>query len=64
MGKGITFMGGLPQHGIAQEDLAIFKRCELGPKKRLITLAKSLVPQTSREALEQVNMKFVDTSGK
>ena len=36
----------------------------LGPKKRLITLRKSLLVQTKRFAHEKINLKFIDTSSK
>ena len=36
----------------------------MGPKKRAITLRKSLLKQTSRAALENVNLKFIDTTSK
>jgi len=35
-----------------------------GTKKRPITLRRSLVPQTSRTALEEIKLKFVDTASK
>jgi len=36
----------------------------MGTRKRPITLRKSLIPQTSRNALEQIQLKFIDTSSK
>lgn len=33
-----------------------------GVKRRVITLRKSIFPQTSRKALEEIKLKFVDTS--
>ena len=38
--------------------------CIVGPKKRVVTLRKSLFEQTSRNAVEQVTLKFIDTSSK
>ena len=35
-----------------------------GTKKRLITLRRSLFPQISRSALEEIKLKFIDTSSK
>ena len=35
-----------------------------GCKKRPITLRQTLLPQTSRTALEEVKLKFIDTSSK
>ena len=38
--------------------------CIVGPKKRVVTLRKSLFEQTKRSAVEEVTLKFVDTSSK
>lgn len=35
-----------------------------GTKKRPITLRRSLVPQTTRTALEEIKLKFIDTASK
>ena len=35
-----------------------------GSKKRCITLRRTLFPQTSRSALEEVKLKFIDTASK
>lgn len=45
-----------------QEDYVMIKGACPGVKRRVITLRKSLFPQTSRNALEEVKLKFVDTS--
>jgi len=42
----------------------MLKGCIVGPKKRVITLRKSLFPQTSRNALEKIDLKWIDTSSK
>eukprot|EP01023_Acetabularia_acetabulum_P065940 TRINITY_DN8813_c0_g2_i1.p1 TRINITY_DN8813_c0_g2~~TRINITY_DN8813_c0_g2_i1.p1 ORF type:complete len:420 (+),score=59.98 TRINITY_DN8813_c0_g2_i1:102-1262(+) len=62
--KDITPMGGFPHYGIVNEDYIMLKGAIPGPRKRLITLRRSLVPQTSRVALEQINLKFIDTASK
>jgi large subunit ribosomal protein L3e len=62
--KTINPMGGFPHYGVVVNDFVILKGCTMGVKKRVITLRKSLVPQTSRNALEKVNLKFIDTSSK
>jgi len=62
--KPITPMGGFPRYGVVSEDFLMVKGCTLGVKKRVLTLRKSLVPQTSRNALEKVQLKFIDTSSK
>ena len=35
-----------------------------GSKKRCITLRRSIFPQTSRNALEDIKLKFIDTASK
>jgi len=62
--KDITPMGGFPHYGVVNEDFLMLKGGVMGPKKRVITLRKSLFPQTKRSAIEPVNLKFIDTSSK
>jgi len=62
--KKITPMGGFPRYGEVDEDYLMLKGPIGGPKKRVITLRKSLHPPTTRTALEQVALKFIDTSSK
>jgi len=62
--KAITPMGGFPHYGEVKQDFIMIRGCCMGPKKRVITLRKSLLVQTSRRALEKVNLKFIDTSSK
>jgi len=62
--KRITPMGGFPQYGVVDEDFLMVKGCVVGPKKRVLTLRKSLMHHTSRSALENVVLKFIDTSSK
>ena len=62
--KSITPVGGFPHYGQVREDYMLIKGCVVGPKKRVITLRKSLFEQTKRSALEQVTLKFIDTSSK
>jgi len=57
-------MGGFPRYGEIKNDWIMIKGACVGPKKRLIHLRKSLLTQTSRTALEQINLKFIDTSSK
>merc|ERR1712110_1241276 len=44
--------------------LIMNKGCCIGPKKRVLTLRKSLLVQTKRKALEKISLKFIDTSSK
>jgi len=62
--KSITPMGGFPHYGVINEDWLMLKGCLVGPKKRALTLRKSLLVHTKRSALEEVNLKFIDTSSK
>merc|ERR1712113_1059495 len=62
--KGITPMGGFAHFGEVKEDWVMVKGTVMGPKKRIITLRKSLLPQVSRKATEKIALKFIDTSSK
>ena len=62
--KNITPIGGFPHYGVVKNDFVIIKGCCVGPKKRVLMLRKSLFPVTSRAALEEVTLKFIDTSSK
>merc|ERR1712159_633155 len=62
--KAITPLGGFPHYGEVNEDYVMLKGAIVGVRKRLITMRKSLLTQTSRSALEQINLKFIDTASK
>ncbi|KAJ1848454.1 60S ribosomal protein L3, partial [Coemansia sp. RSA 486] len=62
--KRITPMGGFPHYGIVNEDYVLIKGSCVGVKKRVLTLRKSLRVHTKRAALENVSLKFIDTSSK
>ena len=62
--KQITPLGGFPHYGVIKNDFLMLKGAIVGTKKRVITLRKSLHPQVSRSALEEINLKFIDTSTK
>jgi len=62
--KEITPIGGFPHYGIVKEDFLMIKGGCVGPKKRVITLRQSLLKHTSRLALENIKLKFIDTSSK
>jgi len=62
--KPINPLGGFPHYGLVNEDFVMVKGCVIGPKKRVITLRKSLFEQTQRDAVEEVTLKFIDTSSK
>merc|ERR1712049_51413 len=62
--KSINPMGGFPHYGEVKQDFIMIKGCCIGPKKRVLTLRKSLLTHTKRKALEQIKLKFIDTSSK
>merc|ERR1711970_95850 len=62
--KAITPMGGFPHYGEVKQDFIMLKGCCIGPKKRVLTLRKSLLTHTKKRALEKINLKFIDTSSK
>lgn len=62
--KTITPMGGFPHYGEVNNDYIMIKGCCVGTKKRVVTLRKTLLNQTSRNALEQIELKFIDTASK
>ncbi|XP_065183642.1 large ribosomal subunit protein uL3-like [Sycon ciliatum] len=62
--KSITPMGGFPHYGEVKQDFIMLKGCIMGPKKRVVTLRKTLLAQTSRVSREKINLKFIDTSSK
>ena len=57
-------MGGFPHYGEVNNDYVMIKGCCMGPRKRVITLRKSLISQSSRKAQEKIVLKFIDTSSK
>jgi large subunit ribosomal protein L3e len=62
--KAVTPMGGFPHYGEINEDFIMIKGTCMGIKKRVITLRKTLLPQTKRDAVEEITLKFIDTSSK
>merc|ERR1712072_704772 len=62
--KGITPLGGFPHYGEVNEDYIMLKGQVCGVKRRVITVRKTLVAQTSRNSLEKIGLKFIDTSSK
>jgi len=62
--KTINPLGGFPHYGEVNEDFIMVKGCVVGPKKRILMLRKTLLPQTKRVAAEEIDLKFIDTSSK
>ncbi|TNM97336.1 hypothetical protein fugu_015492 [Takifugu bimaculatus] len=56
--------GGFPHYGEVNNDFVMVKGCVVGPKKRVLTLRKSLLVHTSRKARETIELKFIDTTSK
>merc|ERR1711890_221555 len=59
-----VYRGGSVRYGNVNNDFVMVKGSILGTKKRVVTLRKSLYVDTSRKALEQVNLKWIDTASK
>jgi large subunit ribosomal protein L3e len=62
--KSITPMGGFSQYGEVNEDWIMLKGAIPGSRKRPITIRKSLLSHSKRAHLEQITLKFIDTSSK
>jgi large subunit ribosomal protein L3e len=62
--KAITPLGGFPHYGEVNEDYVMVKGGVPGVRKRVVTLRKSCVKQVSRSSLEEIDLKFIDTSSK
>eukprot|EP00997_Jenningsia_sp_PLL12_P010544 NODE_782_length_1454_cov_493.049822_g646_i0.p1 GENE.NODE_782_length_1454_cov_493.049822_g646_i0~~NODE_782_length_1454_cov_493.049822_g646_i0.p1 ORF type:complete len:431 (-),score=110.34 NODE_782_length_1454_cov_493.049822_g646_i0:101-1393(-) len=60
--KTITPMGGFRGFGIVQNDYLLLKGSVPGPKKRVLTLRKTLRLLTNRASTEKIHLKFIDTS--
>jgi len=61
--KTITPVGGFPHYGVVKEDFIMIRGCCVGPKKRVLTLRKSMF--APRDKLHgEVDLKFIDTSSK
>ncbi|KAK8971061.1 60S ribosomal protein L3-2 [Platanthera guangdongensis] len=54
--KDITPIGWLPHYGVVKDDYLLIKGCCVGTKKKVVTLRQSLLKQTSRLALEEINI--------
>ncbi|KAJ5907704.1 hypothetical protein N7495_000386 [Penicillium taxi] len=62
--KNITPLGGFVHYGEVKNDFVLLKGSVPGVKKRVMTLRKTLYPQTNRRATEKVELKWIDTSSK
>jgi large subunit ribosomal protein L3e len=62
--KNITPIGGFPHYGVVNEDFLLLRGNVMGPRKRQVTIRKTLLPQTSSFATHKLEVKFIDTSSK
>uniref|UniRef100_A0A8C6DZH0 60S ribosomal protein L3 n=1 Tax=Moschus moschiferus TaxID=68415 RepID=A0A8C6DZH0_MOSMO len=62
--KSINPLGGFVHYGEVTNDFVMLKGCVVGTKKRVLTLRKSLLVQTKQQALEKIDLKFIDTTSK
>jgi large subunit ribosomal protein L3e len=62
--KSITPMGGFVHYGEINEDWIMLKGAVVGVKKRPLILRKSLMKHSNRKHLEDIDIKFIDTSSK
>ena len=62
--KNITPIGGFPHYGEVNEDFLLLRGAVMGPRKRQITIRKSLHAPTSSFAALELDVKFIDTSSK
>jgi len=62
--KGVNPMGGFVHYGEVREDWLMIKGSCVGVVKRPLILRKSLMNHTSRKHLENIDLRFIDTSSK
>jgi len=62
--KNITPIGGFPHYGIVNQDFLLLRGNVMGPKKRCVTIRKSLITPTSSFATSKLEVKFIDTASK
>eukprot|EP00980_Cylindrotheca_fusiformis_P015550 scaffold4436_cov108-Cylindrotheca_fusiformis.AAC.2 len=62
--KYITPMGGFVHYGEVREDWIMLKGAVVGVKKRPLILRQSMLKQFSKKHLEDIDIKFIDTSSK
>jgi len=62
--KNITPIGGFPHYGIVNEDFLLVRGAVMGPRKRQVTIRKSLLQPTKTFHTTVADIKFIDTSSK
>jgi large subunit ribosomal protein L3e len=59
--KSITPLGGFPHYGRVTQDWLMIKGGVIGPRKRVITIRKSMFAERDKKG---IFLKFIDTSSK
>lgn len=62
--KNITPVGGFPHYGVVKEDFICLRGGVMGPRKRQITIRKSLLQPSKSFHNLKLDVKFIDTSSK
>ncbi|CAN3353771.1 large ribosomal subunit protein uL3 [Diutina catenulata] len=62
--KTINPMGGFVRYGMVNNDFLLLKGSIPGPRKRVVTVRQPLYVNTTRRALEKVELKWIDTASK
>jgi len=62
--KSINPMGGFPHYGLVTNDFIMIKGSCVGTKNRVLVMRKSLVERATVDALEEIDLHFIDTSSK
>merc|ERR1712146_498248 len=62
--KSINPVGGFPHYGEVKNDFLMIKGSCMGVRKRAIVLRKPLITHTKRKDLEEITLKFIDTTSK
>lgn len=64
--KSINPISGWPRYGLITEEFLMLKGHVTGPPRRVLTLRKAVISTatSSRSALEEIELKFIDTASK
>ena len=62
--KSITPVGGFPHYGVVNEDFLLVRGAVMGPKKRQVTIRKSLLKPYKSFHEYKLDVKFIDTASK
>merc|ERR1719183_1725986 len=62
--KNITPLGGFPHYGVVNEDFMLIRGAVMGPRKRQVTIRKSLLEPYKSFHNFKLEVKFIDTASK